>query len=200
MRKYIVAVDIDGVVWDLLTPWLARYCKISGDHITPDDVKSYDIESYIEGGHNELLHYVLEMEDFWDTVCLFDGVYEAVSKLNNNPKVDLVFVTATDYRVALKKFNRFFELLPMVSTNQLMIAPRKELIDVHYLIDDWECNLKHMAKSKRGMPVLITQPYNKSFPNNMYGITRTCSLCEAVDIILNDISKEEDLWKKLETM
>lgn len=186
--KYTVAVDIDGVCWDLLTPWINTYNKISGDNIDPSNIEEYIID--VPGIHIELLKYILTTACFWDELKLYDGVYDSLRELNDDEDVDLIIVTATDYSVAPVKFNVFLNLLPFIKKDQIIITNRKELIRADYVVDDYENNLRG-AIQWDNQAILINQNYNKSFPNITYGIKRCDSLKEAVSLILNDIK-----WKK----
>ena len=181
MERIRVAVDLDGCIWDLVTPWLTAYNKITNESVKPEDIKTYDIMQYVKWP--EMLPCVLEMDEFWETVCLYDGVYEAIDKLNKHPMIDLVIATATNYKVARAKFDRLFTLLPMLNEKQLIIANRKDLLAVDFLVDDWECNLRDVEHVKYTTPILITQPYNETFPDTLYGIKRAKNLVSAADAI-----------------
>lgn len=178
-----IAVDMDGVLYDLLTPWLSEYNEIFNDDLSPEQVKTYELSQYTKCDR-ESLCYILEREDFWDSIVLYDGVYESIERLCKNKNIDLVIATATSYKTAVPKFQKLFQLLPMLNEKNLVITSRKELLDVDILIDDWENNLKKLAVSKNKMPILITQNYNKDFPNAEYGIIRCENLLEAVNLIL----------------
>lgn len=181
MENIRVAVDLDMTLWNLVEPWLAAYNEITNESVTLSDIKSYQIADYVQ--HPEILPYILETDGFWETVCLYDGVYEAVEKMKQNPKIDLIIATATNYKVAPAKFHRLFELLPMLDEKQLVIAARKDLLAVDFLIDDWESNLRDVEHVKYTTPILITQPYNEAFPDTLYGIKRAKNFVSAAAAI-----------------
>lgn len=181
MEKIRVAVDLDGVLFDLVNPWLAAYNEITNESVKPEDIKTYQIAEYVK--RPEILAYILETDGFWETVCLYDGVYEAIDKLQKHPMIDLVIATATSYKIGPAKFHRLFELLPMLDEKQLIIASRKDLIAADFLVDDWECNLRDVEHVKYTTPILITQPYNESFPDSIYGIKRAKNFVSAADAI-----------------
>ena len=178
-----VAIDMDGVLYDLLTPWLKEYNEIFSDDLSPEQITTYDLSHYIKCD-KESLNYILERPDFWEKIELYDGVYEAIDRLTNDPEIDLLFVTATSYKTAAAKFQRILELLPMIKKENIIITGRKYLINADIFVDDWEENLKKMENLVNKNMFLITQNYNRSFPATQYGITRCNSLAEAVDLIL----------------
>lgn len=178
-----VAIDMDGVLYDLLTPWIKEYNEIFGDNLSPEQITTYDLSHYIKCD-KESLNYILERPDFWGKIELYDGVYEAIDRLSQDPEIDLLFVTATTYKTAAAKFQRIFDLLPMVNKENIIITGRKYLINADIFVDDWEENLKKMENSVNKIMFLITQNYNKNFPAEQYGIIRCSSLARAVDLIL----------------
>ena len=178
-----MAIDMDGVMYDLLTPWLKEYNEIFDDNLSVEEVVTYDLSKYTKCDR-ESLCYILERPDFWDKIELYDGVYESIDRLNKSPKIDLVVATATSYKTAIPKFKRVFELLPMLNEDNLIVTNRKDLLNVDILVDDWENNLKKMAFWGNKSPILITQNYNRTFPNTEYGIIRCGSLLEATNLIL----------------
>lgn len=181
MGKIRVACDLDGVIWDMVKRWLEYYKYIAHEEVKPEDIKTYQIAEYVK--HPEVLPYILEMENFWNYVELYDGAYDAIERMQNNPEIDLVIATATDYKVARKKFDRLFKLLPMLDKNQLVIGNRKDLLNVDFMIDDWECNLRNVDHESKMIPILITRSYNASFPERQYGIYRAKDLQSAVNAI-----------------
>lgn len=186
--KKTIALDADGVLYDLVTPWVKAYNDIFNDNLDPNIVDTYDLSKYTKCDRDSLM-YILEREDFWTSIKLYDGVYEAIERLTKRDDIDLVIATATGYRTAIPKFEKLFSLLPMLKKEQLIMTGRKDLLDVDILIDDWEQNLKKMACSLSKTPILITQPYNRNFPNVEYGILRFDNLAKAVDYILNYVER-----------
>ena len=159
--KYLIAVDLDGVLWDLVNPWIKKYNQITKEDVKVENLKSYQISKYVE--HSGILWYLLEMSDFWDNVWPYNCTKEAIAKLQARDDIELVVLTNSSYKTAHHKFKRLFDVLPMLKCEDIIIAEKKHLIAADYLIDDYENNLSHL---KYGKGILITQPYNKTFPNN----------------------------------
>lgn len=188
MKKKIVAIDLDGVIWDMLPAWIELYNDVFNDNLTIDQIQTYDIERYTKCDKASLL-YLLERDDFWEKITIPNKTVRALEDLQNNEKVELLIVTNTSHRTALHKFQRLFQLLPTLKESQIITTSRKDLIKADILIDDWEDNLKEMAKSKQGVPILITHTYNKTFPNTQYGILRVGDLATAM-LIINELIQD----------
>lgn len=172
-KKIKVGVDIDGVIWDLVTPWITRFNHLTGDDLSLEDIKTYDLESHIKKGNPNLLYSILKLRVFWNNLEPYtDSVYW-LKKFNE--EFDLYIITSTSYKTPSDKFNRFFELFPFLNEKQLIVCHKKSLINVDYMIDDYEKNLQFGTFKK----LLRHQPYNSNFPNKMYGIDRVHSLEEA---------------------
>lgn len=77
-------------------------------------------------------------------------------------------------------------MLPELDESQLIVTQHKQLLDLDILIDDYECNLVGILT--KGIPILISQPYNIAFPETQYGIIRKKNLTEALQTIYNYIN------------
>ena len=183
MKKWKVGIDIDGVIWDLVTPWLAQYSDIIDEQIGLTDITEYDITKFVKSP--ETLWYILEMSCFWDNVNLYDGVRDAIKELIEDDRFEIYIVTKTSYKVAAAKFARLFKLIPELNEENIVVASNKGILDLDFLIDDYERNL--LGILDKGVPILISQPYNEFFPEVQYGIIRKNNLPEAVDMIVNYI-------------
>lgn len=197
MRKKKVAIDVDGVLYDLVTPWLNVYNEVYDDTLKLRNIEQYDLSKYTKCSKEEMSQ-LLQEPAIWEQIKLYRGVKKYIQELNNNENVDLFLVTATSYKTCKYKFDRLFELLPMLNENQLVITSRKDLIGANFFVDDWEDNLREMALTKHGVPILVTQPYNKSFPNSLYGITRADNTKEALKMVVDYIEKQKDIFKSLD--
>lgn len=197
MRKKKIAIDVDGVLYDLVTPWLNLYNEVYDDTLKLNNIEQYDLSKYTKCSKKEM-NELLQDSSIWKQIKLYRGVKKYINLLNDSPEVDLFLVTATSYKACKNKFDRLFELLPMLDENQLVITSRKDLIGANFFIDDWEDNLREMALTKCGVPILVTQPYNKGFPNSLYGITRANNTREALKMVVDYMEKQKDIFKNLD--
>ena len=136
----VIGVDLDDCLWNLLAPWLNRYNEITNDNVKPEDIKSWDISQYINKGTREMLFYILEQDDFWDTVNPNPESQSYLKQLMDDG-YDVVIVTASSYKTLRPKLNRFYELFPYVKNEQVIVTERKQMVDLDVLIDDNASNL-----------------------------------------------------------
>lgn len=182
MQSYTVAIDLDGVMWDLITPWLEQYNRFTNENVTIDQIKSYHISEYVN--HEEILYYILESASFWENIKPYEGARDAIQMLKEQSEIDLVIATNTCYKIASAKINHMLELFPEIQPDEVILTKRKDLLNVDFLIDDYENNLRQTLVRHR-IPVLIDQPYNRHFANNTYGIIRKSNLLEAAQMIVH---------------
>ena len=177
-RKYKVGIDADGVLYDLVTPWLNQYNKIAGTKLQLNDITEYDITKFVQSP--EALFYILETEQFWDEIKPYDGVNEALDLLNQCNNVDYYIVSHTFAKTATIKFRKIFDMLPILNDEQLILTKHKELINLDFLIDDYPENIKQT----NGVGILIDQPYNQYHQI----ILRQPDLLSAVKFIISSIN------------
>lgn len=152
----IIGVDLDDVLWDLLDAWLQRYNSIVDANVKPDDITSWNIEQYILPNTKEILFYILEQKDFWDTVRPMNGAVEALYRLVNDG-YNIYIVTASDYRTIPAKLKCFFRLFPFIRQDQVVVTKEKQLLDLDVMIDDNPENLCHASYDK----LLFDRPSNQ---------------------------------------
>lgn len=183
MKVYKVGIDLDEVLWRLVDAWLERYNKIANEHVQAEDITEYYLDGFVKSP--ETLYYILEMSDFWDHVELYEpeATTAALNKLLNDKRFEVYIVSATGTKVATAKFRRVFELLPMLKDENIILTNNKSIVDVDFMIDDYEENLKGMVYAG-GIPILINRPHNRAFPAEQYGIIRKDSFAEAAEAVI----------------
>lgn len=153
-----IGIDLDDTLWDLLTPWLARFRKLTNYEIYPQDVKSWDIASYIPAAFKDILfNIILDYPEIWNEVQLKPYAQQVLNSLLNTSNFEVFIITATDYRVASNKFKRMFELFPELTKGNLIMTKRKDLINVDYMIDDNPHNLNGNFTG-----ILFNAPHNQN--------------------------------------
>lgn len=152
----IIGVDLDDVLWDLLSAWLKRYNVIVDGDVKPSDVKSWNIEQYIVPNTREMLFYILEQNDFWETVQPMHGAREALYRLMRDG-YNVYIVTASNYKTLPSKLNHFLDLYPFVHKDQVVVTKEKQLLDLDVMIDDNPENLCHASYDK----LLFDRPSNQ---------------------------------------
>ncbi len=158
-KKLRIGIDMDDVLWDLVGAWLQRHNEINDDNVKPQDIKTWDIASYLNKGSKESLFYILRQNDFWRTVEPLDDSIKYLQMLMERDDVDVFIVTATDYRIVTRKMSSFFDKFPFIKHQQLIITYRKNAIDLDVIVDD---NPEHVCDAPSGcIKVLFDRPHNR---------------------------------------
>ena len=179
MNSIKLALDLDGVIWDLVKPWVYVYNVLYDDNIKIEDIKEYKLSNTLSKATSEELHNILLDKSFWDYVIPFKYSKEYLNKMNN--EFDLYIATKTDYRIYDIKVNRFLKLFPFIKPEQIICIDNKSLLDVDWLVDDCIDNLNGNYNK-----ILLDAPYNR----NTDKFIRAKNLKEVYEIIkygdLND--------------
>ena len=153
--KITVALDLDGVIWDLVRPWIEVYNILYDDNVTYDDIIEYDISKSLTKAPRDDVCKILGINGFWNLVEPFNNSIEYLSKLNE--EYNLVIATKSDHRTLSIKLKRFFNLFPFMEYDQIICIHDKSLLNVDWLIDDCLDNLKSGIFNK----IVLDAPYNR---------------------------------------
>lgn len=135
-----ILIDCDDVCIDLLGVWLNRLNSRYNLSYSPEDITMWDISKCIPQLTSEQIFEVLGEEDFYKTIEAIPEAYEYLKKLKDN-NYPFKIVTAHDYRSIKYKMDRFFELFPFITWNDIIVTKDKSLIDGFIMIDDNYDNL-----------------------------------------------------------
>lgn len=150
-----VALDLDGVIWDLVKPWVDKYNIIYNDNVDIYSIKEYNLsKSLTKASYNDIKNILFE-KSFWDNVYPFKNSFEYLNKLNS--EFDLYIATKTDYRIFKTKVDRLLSLFPFLNKDQIICIANKSLLNVDWLVDDCDDNLIGGNFKK----IILDAPYNK---------------------------------------
>ena len=155
MRKIKVAIDLDGVIWDLVTPWVDTYNDIYKDDVKKDELITYNISLYCNKATELELKNILGKKNFWRKVTPFKESIQYLGLLNN--EYDLYVATATSHITAFDKIDRFLYLFPYIKKEQIICIHNKQLLNVDWMVDDCAENLYGGNFNK----ILIDASYNR---------------------------------------
>lgn len=178
----VIGIDLDDVLWDLLEAWINRYDEITDDNVKPSDIKSWDVSKYINKGSKEMLFYILEQSDFWETVNPRPESQKYLKQLIDDG-YDVVIITASHYKTLNHKMSRFFDLFPFIEKEQVIVAHRKQMIDIDLLIDDNPENLRDSSYIK----VLFDTPHNEWLNEKEIGAIRLSNWKEIYEYIVEKL-------------
>jgi len=165
--KKRLGVDVDDTAISLVTSWLDIFNFYTQNDIKYEDIKSWNIESYIPEEHRKYFWSILSSEELWETIQPLPDSQMYIKKLAD--EYDLYFITATHWTNATMKGDMLNRLFPFIDTyKKLIITSNKQMIDIDLLIDDAEHNLIGGTYNK----LLFTQPWNEDFNCKEHGIVR----------------------------
>lgn len=167
--KNLIKLDVDGVLLDILSPWLAHYNELTGDNLRYGQIDRWNWEQLALPEYREIIP-AMRLPHFYDNAQPFVGAQRVVREL---AAAGYTLVALThDYRSHLKrKVRRLRALYPEL--RHIVFAERKwNVIPQGILIDDgihneptitfsqpWNAKTKmpHRASNWEGVEYLVSQ-------------------------------------------
>lgn len=164
-----ILVDLDAIVADLATDWLALYNAAHPDKppVTVAGVDKWDIGKAI--GDKSIDKY-LNTPGLYINLKPFPGAIEAlraISKMkwkNGTPAYDIIFLTSaiSAPHILADKSAWLRQHFPFIGPKNHMYGYKKGLVRGDFLIDDAPKNLLNWkANNPDGITMTINYPYNK---------------------------------------
>jgi 5'-nucleotidase len=175
-RRFRLLFDMDGVLADLGTPWLARYNADHGDSLTPEHLTSWGIHQHVKIGMR-MYDYLAEPGWFLQLAPM-PGAAVALDALATDGH-ELFVVTASPHNAPTGLYDKARWLrthLPMIPAEHVIVAHRKDMVAGDILLDD---SPEHLGRFP-GVRVVYDHPYNRSFAAHHH---RIASLAEYVTLI-----------------
>ena len=175
-----IALDVDGVLADIIFVWLDQYNNTHKKSITSDDIVQWDF--WKEFGYDKYRFYE-ELSHCWsrwiDVPPMEQGITATVEKLHSVGVVDIV--TARDAS-STKYVKKWLEHNKIKYNDYVAVMRGSDKADLDYdiFIDDSPRNVVRIA-SKGKNALLYDQPWNRSIIDSK--IVRIKKLEEAVNVI-----------------
>lgn len=157
----VVLVDIDDVLWDLLTPWVSIINKNNNLCVPVTDCKGWDMDKLFPTLTKEQIYDPLNEEEFWKNVEPRKGAVEYLRKLIDTG-YDVKLCTTTSYKGYKPKVQRLRELFPFFNYHNIISCYTKQLVMGLVLVDDYIENLKGGTYNK----ILFTAQHNLLIPDS----------------------------------
>lgn len=184
-KNPIIGVDLDDVLWDLMSTWISRYNDMVDDNLTVEDIKSWNVAQYIKRGTEGILNYIPQQNDFWEDVEPIPDSKECLQQLIKDGYLIYV-VTASSHTNLKEKMSRFYSLFPFIEEERVVIIHRKQMMDLDMLIDDKPGNLEDANYLK----VLFDRPHNRSIDENKISAVRLKTWSEIYKYIKQELPIE----------
>ena len=157
-----IGIDIDGTIFDVLTPVLTEYNGRHGTRFTPEDVTDYHVQKVLNIDYDEfyeILNFIWINQ--WQEIKPYEPFTDNyLNRLRRDGKHQIVIVTKRDIKTLtnvvnlLKKWR--IKIDGLVCVNNLLV---KTMVDVDVLLDD----SKEVTDSFGDKGYLIKRPYNKLY-------------------------------------
>lgn len=159
----MILCDLDSILADILTPWLAAYTKEYEDTLTIPQITGWAFHNFVKPECGYRIYQYLSTPNFFADLVPLPGAVEAVQKIIGMGHDFLVVTAGAAVDDAATQKIRWCKRYLGLAPKQVIVTPRKELIRGDLLIDD---SPEQIAKYRRAWPktpiFAIAYPYNLS--------------------------------------
>jgi 5'-nucleotidase len=150
-----ILIDIDGVLGELHTPWLAMYNNEFKDNLKVEDITTWNLDGFVKPACGRKIYEYLDLP-LYKQVIPIAGAVDGVNALRKRGH-QVKFVT---HSWGIDRFDWLvkwgFLLEPWKRSKDLFFCMDKASIIGDVLIDDYEKNL-----TPRKLSILFDQPWNR---------------------------------------
>ena len=189
-NKYLIGIDLDNTIWDLLTPWVEAINKHYKTNIKTKECCSYNMRVNVLRNRTikdlSYIYDILEDEHFWDNVIpIKDAIKYITSLYEYGHKI--YFVTHSTYTNIIFKINKLKKLFYFFNENMLINCSDKTLLDLDILIDD----CPHYICDKYKI-FTLRFPYTNEFieDSKKKGCFNNIKVCDSWEQIYRNISTQ----------
>jgi 5'(3')-deoxyribonucleotidase len=151
-----IAVDMDEVMADLVSAWLARYLRDFATGITPAMLRGRNFVEAVDPDHAVKVRAYLEEPFFFADLPVMENSQEVLQKLNKDYEI-FVTTAAMDHPNSFAaKYAWLRRHFPFLSDRHYVFCGSKSVIRADYMIDDNPRNLE----SFYGRKLLYTAHHN----------------------------------------
>jgi 5'(3')-deoxyribonucleotidase len=170
-----IVLDLDSIVVDLMTPWLAAYNAAHDDNATMETFTTWDMHKHVKGG--KAIYGFINRPGFFRHLAFVDGAEAAVKELVRRGH-EIWLVSAAVFSCNYSdKVEWMAQYLPMIPKRQTALMDSKDEIHADVIIDDGPHNAKAYKLRHPGAKAMtLRYPYNQD--------------CSAYDVIA-------DSWEQL---
>lgn len=166
--NYIVLVDMDDTITDMLSVWVETLNKNYRLSVRYEDITDWNINLFFPTLTNEQIFAPLYTDEFWLKVMPKYDAIKYIKKLKDDG-CKVFICTSTNYKtIKAKMDNLLFKYFDYLSWNDVIVTSNKQLINADLLIDDGVHNL--IGGKYKG--ILMDAPHNRKFDEKKHGIIR----------------------------
>jgi 5'-nucleotidase len=155
MTRKSIAIDMDNVIVDIETNWIAWYHNEFGIEVTREAMHGIpEDQAFPDPLAARSLIY---KPGFFRNAPLIPGAQEALLKLQENFDVFIVSAAMEFPNSLAEKYDWLAEHFPFIHWKNIVFCGDKRVINTDYLIDDHLKNLDYC----QGTPILFTAGHNR---------------------------------------
>jgi 5'(3')-deoxyribonucleotidase len=156
-NKLTIGIDLDDTLNNLVDVWLTHYNWQFNDNLKIENIKSWEISSYVkpECGKEKLFN-ILKKDNWFANLGIQSNAFRVTEWLSKY--YDLYIITAYFPNACIDKTKWVEKFLPHVNIENVIFCNNKTLINTDYLIDD---KAETIEKFKN-IGILLDKPWNKN--------------------------------------
>ncbi len=178
-KKFSIAVDVDGIVNNLMPRAIEIYNERYNASLSLDNFVKYKIEECLHHQEAQNFMEIFEDEEFWYSLVPIKNSIWGIKQFVESG-YDVYFATATHYSNFAWKVKWLQSFFGMIPEKNIICIHNKALLKVDVLIDDCIDNLLSSMWFER---VTLDYPWNRYVWDETYGIHRAFNWIEIVDIV-----------------
>lgn len=189
MEKFVVLIDMDDTIENLLPAWLKYLNAKYRRNVQPKDVTSWHIHDFYPDVDYDYIYEPLHNKDFWYTVSVKEDAVEYMRKLYDE-EFQLYICTHSCIDTLATKIEAILtRYFPYIDDKHVIVTYNKQMLSADVLIDDGPHNLINGNYAK----LLYYSPHNESFDAENNGMIRVYNWEEVYDNIHNLYKTKYDL-------
>lgn len=162
----IIGIDIDNVITNT-TECVLDYIneRLPNVNFKVEDVKEYWLEKIMPKGYEWIINQAFSDKQMWKNVKLIDGAAQYIQQLMFDGH-EIYFVTSTtsdNFRKKIKFLQRSLYLPPDYAENHTISIKKKQLLNIHFLVDDY---LNNLTGNREYYSICLDYPWNRNFNDN----------------------------------
>jgi 5'(3')-deoxyribonucleotidase len=151
-----IAVDMDEVMADALSEYLARYNADFGGSLTKQDLHGKRISDLVPPEHWPRLDTYFDDPKFFENLAVMEDSQEVLQELSSHYDVYIVTAAMEVPASLAPKFAWLQRHFPFIAPDHYVFCGNKGIIAADYLIDDSLYQLERF----QGKGILYTSPRN----------------------------------------
>lgn len=161
-ENYVICIDMDDTVEELLKPWVNWLNKKYNLSVNYKDIDRWEISGFFPDLTWEQIYEPLDTDDFWDTVEPKKDAVKYVKMLKDEG-FQVYICTHSYYKSLSAKMNKvLFKYFPYLTWNDVIVIHHKQLVNCDVLVDDGPHNLENGKYHK----ILINTGANAQYHNS----------------------------------